>query len=162
MTDADVQQQIALNLLAPIQVTRAFLKPMREQGGGRIIQISSVGGQVATPVSSPYHAAKVGSRASRKASARRLQNLGIRLTIVEPGGMRTGFQANLRWTTQTPLYRDATVGKVRRQIAAADDSVFRNDPARLARAIFDTTRSTEPPLRLTLGAATLTTCCAAP
>lgn len=49
MTDADVQQQTALNLLAPIQVTRAFLRPMREQGGGRIIQISSVGGQVATP-----------------------------------------------------------------------------------------------------------------
>ena len=60
MTDADVQQQIALNLLGPHPVTRAFLKPMREQGGGRIIQISSVGGQVATPVASPYHAAKWG------------------------------------------------------------------------------------------------------
>lgn len=44
------------------------------------------------------------------------------------------------------------VGKVRRQIAAADDRVFTGDPARLARAIFDTTRSSPPPLRLTLGA----------
>ena len=42
MTDAQVQAQIALNLLAPIQITCAFLKPMREQGGGRIIQISAV------------------------------------------------------------------------------------------------------------------------
>jgi hypothetical protein len=66
--------------------------------------------------------------------------------------MRTGFQSSLRWTTETPPYRDTTVGKVRRRIAAADDSVFTGDPARLARAIFDTTRSPQPPLRLTLGA----------
>jgi hypothetical protein len=65
--------------------------------------------------------------------------------------MRSGFQSNLKWTTETPPYRDATVGKVRRRIAAADDSVFTNDPAKLARAIFDTTRSSRPPLRLTLG-----------
>jgi NAD(P)-dependent dehydrogenase (short-subunit alcohol dehydrogenase family) len=50
MTDAQVQQQLTLNLLAPIQSRGP--SPMREQGGGRIIQISSVGGQVATPVSS--------------------------------------------------------------------------------------------------------------
>src|SRR5262249_52451956 len=60
MTDAQVQNQIAVNLLAPIHITRAFLKPMREQGGGRIIQISSMGGQVALPVSSAYHSAKWG------------------------------------------------------------------------------------------------------
>jgi NAD(P)-dependent dehydrogenase (short-subunit alcohol dehydrogenase family) len=152
MTDAEVQQQIALNLLAPIQVTRAFLKPMREQGGGRIIQISSVGGQTATPVSSAYHAAKWGLEGFTEGVSQEVAEFGIHLTLVEPGGMRSGFQSSLRWTTETPPYRDATVGKVRRRIAAADDSVFTGDPARLARAIFDTTRSPQPPLRLTLGA----------
>jgi NAD(P)-dependent dehydrogenase (short-subunit alcohol dehydrogenase family) len=76
---------------------------------------------------------------------------GVYLTVIEPGGMRSGFQSNLRRTTETPPYRDTTVGKVRRRIAAADDSVFTGDPAKLARAIFDTTRSSHPPLRLTLG-----------
>jgi len=152
MTDAEVQQQIALNLLAPIRVTRAFLKPMREQGGGRIIQISSVGGQTATPVSSPYHAAKWGLEGFTEGVSQEVAEFGIHLTLVEPGGMRSGFQSSLRWTTETPPYRDTTVGKVRRRIAAADDSVFTGDPARLARAIFDTTRSPQPPLRLTLGA----------
>lgn len=151
MSDADVQQQLALNLLAPIQITRAFLKPMREQGGGRIIQISSVGGQMATPVSSPYHAAKWGLEGFSEGVSQEVAEFGIHLTIVEPGGMRSGFQANLRWTTETPAYKDAIVGKVRQQIATLDDSVFIVDPTRLARAIFDTTRSPAPPLRLTLG-----------
>ncbi len=152
MTDAQVQQQITLNLLAPIQITRAFLKPMREQGGGRIIQISSVGGQVATPVSSPYHAAKWGLEGFTEGVSQEVAEFGIYFTIVEPGGVRTGFQSNLQWTTETPPYRETTVGKMRRWMAAADDTVYTGDPAKLARAIFDTTSSSQPPLRLTLGA----------
>ena len=111
MTDAQVQQQITLNLLAPIQITRAFLKPMREQGGGRIIQISSVGGQIATPVSSPYHAAKWGLEGFTEGVSQEVAAFGIYCTIVEPGGVRTGFQSNLQWTTETPPYRDTTVGR---------------------------------------------------
>ena len=152
MTDAQVQQQITLNLLAPIQITRASLKPMREQGGGRIIQISSVGGQVATPVASPYHAAKWGLEGFTEGVSQEVAAFGIYCTIVEPGGVRTGFQSHLQWTTETPPYRDTAVGQMRRGIAAADDTVYTGDPAKLARAIFDTTRSSQPPLRLTLGA----------
>jgi hypothetical protein len=65
--------------------------------------------------------------------------------------MRTAFQSSLQWTTETPVYREATVGRVRRWIEGADDSVYAGDPAKLARAIFDTTKSAQPPLRLTLG-----------
>jgi NAD(P)-dependent dehydrogenase (short-subunit alcohol dehydrogenase family) len=152
MTDAQVQAQLALNLLAPIQITRAFLTPMREQGGGRIIQIASVGGQIALPVSSPYHAAKWGLEGFTEAVRQEVAEFGVYLTIVEPGGMRTGFQAGLQWTTETPVYREAMVGQVRRWIEGADDHVYTGDPAKMARAIFDTTTTTPPPLRLTLGA----------
>jgi NAD(P)-dependent dehydrogenase (short-subunit alcohol dehydrogenase family) len=141
----------AANLLAPIQITRAFLKPMRQQGGGRIIQISSVGGQVATPVSSPYHAAKWGLEGFTEGVSQEVAEFGIYFTIVEPGGVRTGFQSNLQWTTETPPYRDTTVGKVRRWMATADDTVYTGDPAKVARAIFNTTRSSQPPRQLTLG-----------
>jgi hypothetical protein len=54
-------------------------------------------------------------------------------------------------SAETPVYRDATVGRVRRWIEGTDDSVYAGDPAKLARAIFDTTKSAQPPLRLTLG-----------
>lgn len=60
MTAEQVRDQIEVLLLAPMLITRAFLKPMREQGGGRIIQISSMGGQIGTPTHSSYHAGKGG------------------------------------------------------------------------------------------------------
>jgi NAD(P)-dependent dehydrogenase (short-subunit alcohol dehydrogenase family) len=152
MTDEAMEQQLALNLLAPIQITRAILKPMREQGGGRIIQISSVGGQVAYPVSSAYHAAKWGLEGFTEGVSQEVAEFGIHFTIVEPGATLTGFHSNLRYTTETPPYRDTPVGKMRQWLAAAGQTAFSNDPAKLARAIFDTTRSPQPPLRLTLGA----------
>jgi NAD(P)-dependent dehydrogenase (short-subunit alcohol dehydrogenase family) len=152
MTDRDVQDQISTMLLAPIQITRAFLGPMREQGGGRIIQISSVGGQVATPVSSPYHAAKWGLEGFTEGVSQEVAGFGIAFTIVEPGGMRTGFASGMRSTTETATYRHSPVGEFRRQMEGAGDAVYSGDPAKLARAIFDTTRDPAPPLRLTLGA----------
>jgi NAD(P)-dependent dehydrogenase (short-subunit alcohol dehydrogenase family) len=151
MTDDQVQNQIALNLLAPIHVTRAFLKPMREQGGGRIIQISSIGGQVAFPVSSAYHAAKWGLEGFTEAVSQEVAEFGIHFTLVEPGAVRTGFQSNLQWTTETPPYKDSAVGKMRQWLKDAGDTVSNGDPAKLARAIFDTTRAAQPPLRLALG-----------
>ena len=151
MTDEQIQQQIALNLIAPIQITRAFLKPMREQGGGHIIQLSSVGGQVAYPMSSAYHAAKWGLEGFTEGVSQEVAEFGIHFTLVEPGGMRTGFQANLKYTDEIAAYKNGVVGKMRRWLAQAGDDVYIDDPAKLALAIFDAAHSPKPPLRLTLG-----------
>jgi NAD(P)-dependent dehydrogenase (short-subunit alcohol dehydrogenase family) len=144
MTDDQEHEQIALNLLVPIQITRAFLKPMREQGGGRIIQISSASGQFTTPVASLYHASKWGLEGFSEGVAQEVAEFGVFVTRIEPGGIRTGFQSNLRWTTETPPYKDSAVGKVRQFFANADDSVYSGDPVKMAKAIFDTTRSPQP------------------
>lgn len=60
MSVEQIRGQLDVMLIAPLLITRALLAPMREQGGGRIIQISSMGGQVAIPTHSSYHAAKWG------------------------------------------------------------------------------------------------------
>jgi NAD(P)-dependent dehydrogenase (short-subunit alcohol dehydrogenase family) len=60
MSDAEIDGQIALNLMAPVYITRAFIAAMRERQSGRIIQISSASGQGSLPTSSMYHAAKWG------------------------------------------------------------------------------------------------------
>jgi NAD(P)-dependent dehydrogenase (short-subunit alcohol dehydrogenase family) len=78
-----------------MHITRSFLKPMREQGGGRIIQVSSVGGQTAFPVSSAYHASKWGLEGFTEGVSREVADFGVRFTLVEPGSTRTGF-ASLR------------------------------------------------------------------
>ena len=60
VSDTQIDRQIATNLTGPIQLIRAALPALRRQGGGRIVQISSEGGQIAWPNFSLYHATKWG------------------------------------------------------------------------------------------------------
>ncbi|MEO3755894.1 SDR family oxidoreductase [Streptomyces sp. B6B3] len=154
MTVEQIRDQIEVLLVAPMLITRAFLKPMREQGGGRIIQVSSMGGQLGIPTHGPYHAGKWGLEGFTESVSREVADFNIRLTLVEPGATRTGFASALRYTTETAAYRDGVVGQTRRYLATADESAFTGDPAKLAAAIYDTTRHPDPPLRLPLGSDT--------
>src|SRR3569833_2337521 len=60
LSDQQIDRQIATNLTAPIQLARAVVPHLRRQGGGRFIQVASIGGQVAFPAMSIYHATKWG------------------------------------------------------------------------------------------------------
>jgi NAD(P)-dependent dehydrogenase (short-subunit alcohol dehydrogenase family) len=151
MTDEQVRNQIDVLLLSPMMITRAFLAPMRTYGGGRIIQISSMGGQVAVPSHSAYHAGKWGLEGFTESVSREVSDFNIHLTIVEPGATRTGFGSALQYTTESPAYRDGAVGRIRRALEGTDPASFPADPARIAAAIYATTRNPEPPVRLTFG-----------
>src|SRR4029077_10767130 len=60
VTDVQIDHQIATNLIGSIQFIRAAIPHLRQQGGGRIVQVSSEGGQIAYPTFSLYHATKWG------------------------------------------------------------------------------------------------------
>jgi NAD(P)-dependent dehydrogenase (short-subunit alcohol dehydrogenase family) len=93
LTDAQVLHQINTNLLGPIQVTRAALPCLREQGGGRILALSTYGGQATYPGASLYHASKWGLEGFFDSIAGEIASFNIGVTIVEPGGARTGFRS---------------------------------------------------------------------
>ncbi|MEW1719301.1 SDR family NAD(P)-dependent oxidoreductase [Streptomyces sp. NPDC093109] len=111
-------------------------------------------GQRVHPTHSSYHAGKWGLEGFTESVSREVSDFDIHLTLVEPGGTRTGFASALRYTTETTPYRDNAVGRVRRYLETADDSAFTGDPAKTAAAIYDTTRHPSPPLRLSLGSDT--------
>ena len=92
LTDKQVDHIVATNLVGSIQLIRAVLPHLRAQGGGRIIQISSYGGQVAFPGNSMYHATKWGIEGFVESVAQEVAPFGIGMTIVEPGGARTEFR----------------------------------------------------------------------
>jgi NAD(P)-dependent dehydrogenase (short-subunit alcohol dehydrogenase family) len=92
LTDAQVEHIVATNLTGSIQSIRASLPHLRRQGGGRIIQISSYGGQVAFAGNSLYHATKWGIEGFVESVAQEVATFGIGMTIVEPGGARTEFR----------------------------------------------------------------------
>ena len=95
MSDEQIQDQIDTNLIGSIQVIRAVLPHLRSQGGGRILQVSSEGGQVTYPNFSLYHATKWGIEGFVETVAKEVAPFGIELTIVEPGPTKTDFGKGL-------------------------------------------------------------------
>jgi NAD(P)-dependent dehydrogenase (short-subunit alcohol dehydrogenase family) len=91
LTQDVIDDQLQTLLIAPIATTRAFLPALRERGRGHIIQISSMGGQIAFPGASAYHAAKWGLEGFTESVATEVADFGIRFTLIEPGGVRSGF-----------------------------------------------------------------------
>jgi NAD(P)-dependent dehydrogenase (short-subunit alcohol dehydrogenase family) len=92
LSDDQVTHIIATNLTGSIQLIRAALPHLRAQGSGRIIQMSTYGGQVAFPGNSMYHATKWGIEGFAESVAQEVVPFGIGVTIVEPGGARTEFR----------------------------------------------------------------------
>lgn len=152
MTAAQIRDQLEVLLVAPILITRAFLAPMRARGGGRIIQISSLGGQAAIATHSCYHAGKWGLEGFTESVAQEVADFGIRLTLVEPGGTRTDFLSGMQFTEASPAYRDTGVDRIRRSLRTTTPDALATDPRRVAAVIYDITRQDDPPLRIPLGA----------
>jgi NAD(P)-dependent dehydrogenase (short-subunit alcohol dehydrogenase family) len=95
VTDAQVDRQIATNLTGSIALIRAALPHLRRQGGGRIVQVSSEGGQIAYPGFSLYHATEWGIEGFVEAVAQEVAPFGIRFILAEPGATATSFGAAL-------------------------------------------------------------------
>jgi NAD(P)-dependent dehydrogenase (short-subunit alcohol dehydrogenase family) len=90
-TLAEFREQIETNLFGVITVTKAAIPRMREQRSGHILQFSSIGGRVGPPGRGAYSAAKWGVEGFSEVLAKEVHPLGIKVTIVEPGGFRTDF-----------------------------------------------------------------------
>ncbi|KQP56103.1 SDR family oxidoreductase [Agreia sp. Leaf283] len=154
LDDAVIEQQIALNMVAPIQLIRAALPHLRAQGGGRIIQMSTMGGQLATTGGSMYHASKWGIEGFTESLMGEVAAFGIAVTLIEPGNVRTPFGAALSVAAPLSAYAETPVGQVRQYIEAAGGNLTANapgDPDLIADAIISVATQTPAPRRLVLG-----------
>ena len=114
------------------------------------MQLSSVGGRIGAPGRAPYSAAKWGVEGFSESLALEMALIGVKVTIVEPGGFRTDFAGASTSLNAGRAEYDAVVGAtVRRQ--AAYDGNQPGDPARAAQAILALAAMDEPPLRIALG-----------
>lgn len=150
LTTAQIDRQIATNLAGSIHLIRAALPFLRRQGGGRIVQVSSEGGQIAYPGFSLYHATKWGIEGFLEAVAQEVAPFGIDVIIAEPGPTGTNFGANLVRATPMDAYDDTPAGAVRRAITDGSFEI-KGDAARTVAAIIAAAESETPPLRLALG-----------
>lgn len=150
VSDAEIDLQIATNLIGSIQLIRAVLPHLRKQGGGRVMQVSSEGGQIAYPNFSVYHASKWGIEGFIESVAQETASFGIDFIIAEPGPTDTGFGANLVRAEPMDEYDNTPAGDIRRAIANGS-FVLKGDAKRTASAMIAAADEKASPLRLVLG-----------
>jgi NAD(P)-dependent dehydrogenase (short-subunit alcohol dehydrogenase family) len=149
--DEDLRREFDTNVFGAVNVIRAGLPRLREQRSGHIVQISSLEG-VAPAVAgeSAYAGTKFAIEGICEALAKEVDHLGIGMTIVEPGPIRTDFgEGATAKTPEDPDYEES-VGKALEWFADLAGKQP-NDPKRVAEAIIEAIDSAKPPLRLALG-----------
>src|SRR5258707_2889827 len=150
VADEDFRAQIETNFYGVVNVTRAALPWLRKQASGHIIQISSIGGRIGTPGLSAYQSAKWAVDGFSEVLSREVGPLGIKTTIVEPGGFRTDWAGSARTIADLREEYKSTVG-ANAEYVHARKGKENGDPAKAAQVILQIAGLSEPPLRLLLG-----------
>ena len=154
-TDDELRALFDLHFFGPAALTRAVLPHLRRQGGGTVVQMSSVGGQVTAPGFGAYCASKFALEGLTETLSQEV-DFGVRFIIVEPGAFRTNlFTSGAAYESAAmPEYAE-TVGPTREYIRTGGGSQS-GDPAKAAQAILTAVTADSPPLRLVLGADAIT------
>jgi NAD(P)-dependent dehydrogenase (short-subunit alcohol dehydrogenase family) len=151
VTDEQISHQIETNLIGSIQTIRAALPHLRRQGGGRIIQLSTVGGQAAFPGGALYHASKWRIEGFVDAVSQEVAVFNIGCTLVEPGGARTNFRyQSSRLSPKLDAY-DASPARMVHRTIEEGTSIPIGDPARMAAIMIASADQHPAPKRLALG-----------
>lgn len=146
ITEDEARAQMETNLFGALWITQAAIPLLREQGGGHIVQVSSIGGVIAVPFLGLYNASKWALEGFTEALAQEVGDFGIRTTLIEPSGFATDWGgASARHSQPNPLYRPlrehAAAGWAGYVAPTAQDSV---------EALFQAVDAAEPPTRLLL------------
>ncbi|WP_406116226.1 SDR family NAD(P)-dependent oxidoreductase [Kitasatospora purpeofusca] len=152
-SDRAARDLFDVNVFGVLNTLRATLPTLRHQRSGHVLNIGSVGGFATAPATGLYGASKFALEGISEALHGELAPLGIRVTIVEPGGFRTDFLGGSSLRTEPASIDDYAegAGPVREALVRYDGHQP-GDPAKAARAVVDLVGAAEPPLRLQLGA----------
>lgn len=149
--DRDIRNIFNVNVFAIIDVVKSILPVMRSQKSGYIINIGSVAGFVGAPGWSVYSATKAAVAAFSEVLALDVKEFGIKVTVVEPSGFRTGFLAkNSLALVPTKIEGYEAVKNTKDRYLSADGQQP-GDPNRAAEIFMELAESPQPPMHLFLG-----------
>src|ERR1700686_5344517 len=134
-----------------VYTTRAAVPVMRKQKSGHIFQVSSVGGRLAVPGNTPYHAAKWAVGGFSDSLAMEVAPFGAKICTLEPGGIRTNWarRAVQNAPDLLPDY-EASVGSTLKMLRSLEGR-SEGDPRKIADVIVQLANSDEVPVRMILG-----------
>lgn len=149
--EADFRAQFDTNFWGVYHVSRAALPILRTQGGGTIVQFSSIGGRVGgSPGIASYQAAKFAVDGFSRVLAAEAEPFGIRVMVVEPSGFATDWAGPSMTVHEVPAEYEPTVGQFNRQVRASGAGAA-GDPARAAKIIVEVATRAHPPTHLLVG-----------
>jgi len=148
ITEQQLRDQLETNLFGVFHVTQAVLPILREQGSGHIIQISTIGGIAAFPTLGGYHASKWALEGLTESLAQEVAGLGIKVTLVEPGGFDTD------WGSASAVVADAQpqYAGLHEGMAAQRSGAPQPKPVGFGSAILKVVDAEKAPLRVFFGA----------
>jgi len=147
----DFRAQMSTNFEGVVLVTKAVLPILRAQGSGHIFQISSVGGRIGSAGLSAYQSAKFAVRGFSLVLAQEVAPLGIKVTVIEPGGMRTDWAGSSMQTPPVSEPYQPTVGRFVEMLRAYAGQEA-SDPAKVAQALLKLAGRSDAPVELLMGA----------
>jgi NAD(P)-dependent dehydrogenase (short-subunit alcohol dehydrogenase family) len=149
LSEQELRDQLETNLFGALWVTQAVLPGMREQRSGHIIQVSSIGGISAFPGIGAYHASKWALEGISQSLAQEVEQFGIKVTSIEPGGFSTDWGgSSSKHAAPLPAYEEF---KRRSDEQRASRTANQGDPEATRGPILEIVDADEPPLRVFFG-----------
>lgn len=149
---AEIRAQFEVNVFGAIAMIQAILPAMRQRKAGHIINITSVSGLVTWEGTGIYCASKFALEGISQTLASELAPLGIKVTNIEPGGLRTDFASRSKAVAAKEINAYESTAHQSRRIMDEHAGHEPGDPIRAAKAIISIAGAEEAPLQLLLGA----------
>ena len=134
--DAELLREIDTNLLGVIRATQAFIPHFRERRSGTFITTTSIGGLVAFPFTSVYHATKWALEGFTESLAFELSKFGIKAKTVAPGGIKTDFAGRSLAMMAHPAY-DEWVRKALATFMSPERTAGHSTAERIAETVYE-------------------------
>jgi NAD(P)-dependent dehydrogenase (short-subunit alcohol dehydrogenase family) len=153
VSEEQTRQQIEVNVFGALWVTQAALPLLRAQRSGWIVQVSSIGGLAAFPLTGIYHASKWALEGFSESLRQEVEPFGIRVLMVEPSGFRTDWAgSSMDRAEPIDAYQEIDFIAQRRQAQQEENNGQQpGNPDLAARALLQTLDRDDPPFRLLLG-----------
>jgi NAD(P)-dependent dehydrogenase (short-subunit alcohol dehydrogenase family) len=149
----EIKGQFETNFFGAVRVMKEVIPMMRKQGGGIIVNITSVGGRITFPLNSPYHATKFALEGLSESMQYELEPLGIKIIVIEPGGVGSNFLRNLKMASNTSDPLNSPYRSMQSSISEYFKQWSQNlmHPSEVAKAILQAVTADNPDFRYVVG-----------
>ena len=149
----EIKGQFETNFFGAVRVMKEVIPMMRKQGGGIIVNITSVGGRITFPLNSPYHATKFALEGLSESMQYELEPLGIKIIVIEPGGVGSNFLKNLKMASNTSDPLKSPYRSMQSSISEYFKQWSQNlmHPSEVAKAILQAVTADNPDFRYVVG-----------